>query len=152
MTILVQCHTLGDIFLNCFITCENLNPYFCHIFKKYIFYRLSIPKNNNLRIQLGAANTLTEFKRIVNVIKDLYEPFHEGDKVWQDTTEPDSENLILPPWLCQPYVRACPEEHLKKVEENSNVFLELFFVFVCLLLFFRNTKLNDILKIVKEIK
>ncbi|EFA01195.1 tRNA-dihydrouridine(16/17) synthase [NAD(P)(+)]-like [Tribolium castaneum] len=90
-----------------------------HLFKLF-HHVLSIPKNNDLRIQLGAANTLEEFKRIVNVMKDLYEPFHQGTKLWQDTTERNTENLILPPWLCQPYVRVCPEEHLKRVEENSN--------------------------------
>jgi tRNA-dihydrouridine synthase 1 len=90
-----------------------------HLFKLF-HHVLSIPSNNNLRIQLGAANTTEEFRRITKVIKDMYEPFHEGLSVWSDTTEYDSENLVLPPWLCQPYVRVCPEKHLKKVEENSN--------------------------------
>ncbi|XP_044269144.1 tRNA-dihydrouridine(16/17) synthase [NAD(P)(+)]-like [Tribolium madens] len=90
-----------------------------HLFKLF-HHLLSIPKNNDLRIQLGAANTMDEFKRIVNVIKEMYDPFHLGAKLWQDTTKPNTENITLPPWLCQPYVRVCPEEHLKKVEENSN--------------------------------
>ncbi|KAJ3641872.1 hypothetical protein Zmor_028342 [Zophobas morio] len=90
-----------------------------HLFKLF-HHVLSIPSNNNLRIQLGAANNMGEFRRIINVIKDMYEPFHEGESLWTDTTEANCENLVLPPWLCQPYVRACPEEHLKKMEENSN--------------------------------
>ncbi|RZB40920.1 tRNA-dihydrouridine(16/17) synthase [NAD(P)(+)]-like [Asbolus verrucosus] len=89
-----------------------------HLFKLF-HHVLSIPSNNNLRIQLGAANNMGEFRRIIIVIKNMYEPFHEGRSLWKDTTEPDTENLTLPPWLCQPYVRECPEEHLKRVEEKS---------------------------------
>lgn len=63
------------------------------------------------------------FKMITTEIKDLYLPFHEGKLKWeQDTTENGSSNLILPPWLCQPYVRLPPEEHLKKVEQHQNRF------------------------------
>lgn len=86
----------------------------------YILYcRLSLPSNNHRRIQLGAANTLDEFKRIVGELKKEYMPYHNGKLVWEHTTEPDTQNLILPPWLCQPYIRMLPEEHLKKVEEKK---------------------------------
>lgn len=78
-----------------------------------------MPENNNIRISLGAANTLTEFKRIVNLIKDKYLPYHSGLIKWEQTIEDGTENLVLPPWLCQSYVRMSPEEHLKKVDEKQ---------------------------------
>lgn len=79
---------------------------------------MSLPENNDLRIQLGETNTLATFKSITHQIKDKYEPFHLGKLTWSDTTEPNTQNLVLPPWLCQPYVRMQPEQHIKLVEEK----------------------------------
>lgn len=70
-------------------------------------------------MQLGAANTLQEFRRIINLLKDKYLPYHEGVLQWEETVEENSSNLALPPWLCQSYVRLSPEDHLKKVEEKN---------------------------------
>lgn len=86
-----------------------------HLFKLF-HHVLSLPENNPLRIELGAANTLGQFKDITNKIRLMYEPHHIGEKPWEHTAEPHSQNLILPPWLCQPYVRDTPENHVKKVE------------------------------------
>lgn len=77
-----------------------------------------MPNNNDKRIQLGAANTLEDFKQIVIELRDTYEPYHNGLLIWNNTTEEDTQNIVLPPWLCQPYIRILPEEHLKKVEEK----------------------------------
>lgn len=82
-------------------------------------HRLSLQSNNNLRMQLGSANTLCEFKRIVNEIKNKYLPYHEGALIWENTVAENSQNLILPPWLCQSYVRIPPDEHIKLVEEKQ---------------------------------
>lgn len=46
----------------------------------------------------------------------MYEKYHTGLEVWSETTECGTQNLVLPPWLCQPYVRDTPENHVKKVE------------------------------------
>ncbi|KAJ8951705.1 hypothetical protein NQ314_007646 [Rhamnusium bicolor] len=92
-----------------------------HLFKLFQ-HLLSIPSNNSIRIRLGAANTMEQFKVIVNELKDMYTPYHEGFKKWEETTEHDSQNLILPPWLCQSYVRDTPENHIKKVEEQRKDF------------------------------
>lgn len=88
-----------------------------HLFKLF-HHVLSITENNSLRIQLGAANTLNEFKRIVNELKNKYKPYHEGEITWKNTVEVDTQNLMLAPWLCQPYIRILPEEHIRKVEEK----------------------------------
>ncbi|KAG5885453.1 hypothetical protein JTB14_037034 [Gonioctena quinquepunctata] len=88
-----------------------------HLFKLF-HHVLSIPSNNSLRIRLGAANTLDQFENIITELQNMYEPFHEGLQKWDQTVENDTKNLILPPWLCQSYVRDTPENHIKKVEEN----------------------------------
>lgn len=80
---------------------------------------LSIPSNNNLRIRLGAANTMNQFRIIIDEIRDMYEPYHEGLKLWEHSTDNYSQNIALPPWLCQPYVRDTPEDHIKKVEDKK---------------------------------
>lgn len=67
---------------------------------------------------------MQQFKYIVNEIRDMYKPFHEGNEIWTDTTEKDSQNLVLPPWLCQCYMRDTPENHVKKVEDKRKEFVE----------------------------
>lgn len=89
-----------------------------HLFKLFQ-HLLSLPENNQIRIRLGEANSLGLFSQIVEELKNKYLPFHQGLEVWPFTTEEGSQNLILPPWLCQSYVRRNVEDHKKKVEENS---------------------------------
>lgn len=86
------------------------------------YFRLSLEGNNELRIRLGAAHSLETFKSITIEIKDKYEPYHLGKLTWSETVEPTTQNLILPPWLCQPYVRIQPEEHIKLVEDKQKLF------------------------------
>nr|CAH7739107.1 unnamed protein product [Callosobruchus chinensis] len=88
-----------------------------HLFKLF-HHVLSVPDNNDIRIRLGAANTMEQFRLIVKELKALYEPHHYGLVKWDHTVETDSQNLILPPWLCQPYIRDTPENYVKKVEER----------------------------------
>ncbi|KAB0796385.1 hypothetical protein PPYR_10446 [Photinus pyralis] len=91
-----------------------------HLFKLF-HHVLAIPNNNNLRIQLGAANTMGDFKKIVTHLREMYICYHEGREKWDPMTEEGTENLILPPWLCQSYMRSPPEEHLQKTAvDNCN--------------------------------
>lgn len=80
---------------------------------------MSLEENFELRIKLGSASSLTDFAKVASELKERYSPYHEGKILWTATTESDSCNLILPPWLCQSYIRIPPEEHLKKVEEKN---------------------------------
>lgn len=83
------------------------------------FVRLTIPENNDLRIRLGQANTMDQFRTIVKEIQEIYEPYNLGTKSWGNCTEPDTQNLLLPPWLCQPYVRFTAE-NVEKTDEGSD--------------------------------
>ncbi|XP_018322803.1 tRNA-dihydrouridine(16/17) synthase [NAD(P)(+)]-like [Agrilus planipennis] len=87
-----------------------------HLFKLF-HHILSIPENKHLQINLGAANTMNDFRKIVNIIIAIYKPFHEGRQIWTKTVEENSMNLILPPWICQPYIRSSPQEHLNKLKQ-----------------------------------
>lgn len=89
-----------------------------HLFKLFQ-HLLSLEENFELRIKLGSASSLTDFAKVASELKERYSPYHEGKILWTATTESDSCNLILPPWLCQSYIRIPPEEHLKKVEEKN---------------------------------
>lgn len=61
---------------------------------------------------------MEQFKEITETIRSMYEKFHKGEALWTQSAEPDSQNVVLPPWLCQPYVRDTPENHVKKVEDK----------------------------------
>lgn len=61
---------------------------------------------------------MDQFKEITETIRSMYEKFNKGDAPWTQCIEPDSQNVVLPPWLCQPYVRDTPENHVKKVEDK----------------------------------
>ncbi|KAK7867858.1 hypothetical protein R5R35_003529 [Gryllus longicercus] len=88
-----------------------------HLFKLFQ-HCLCLPENFDLRSQLATGSYLKEFRNTVSELKERYLPFHNGEKPWMGKS--DSFNLVLPPWLCQPYVRIPPEEHLKKMEEKQN--------------------------------
>ena len=62
-----------------------------------------------------------EFRRGSNMIKDLYlSIYQQGHEAWQSPEELKVFNLKYPPYICQPYVRPSPEEHLKKMESIND--------------------------------
>ncbi|XP_055543933.1 tRNA-dihydrouridine(16/17) synthase [NAD(P)(+)]-like [Wyeomyia smithii] len=105
-----------------------------HLFK--IFHHLmNLTPNAALREQMATCRNVSEFRAIVGLLEEKYLPFHEGRQVWTNeesslpVLESESEaaanhlsfNLALPPWLCQPYIRAPPEVHRQKLEEASRL-------------------------------
>ncbi|KAF7987868.1 hypothetical protein HCN44_003731 [Aphidius gifuensis] len=77
-----------------------------HLFK--IFQHiLSLPENSEEREILARNSTMESFRNVVDNLREQYLP---------DT---DDYNLKLPPWLCQPYVRSTPEEHISKLESKK---------------------------------
>uniref|UniRef100_A0A6E8VX65 tRNA-dihydrouridine(16/17) synthase [NAD(P)(+)]-like n=1 Tax=Anopheles coluzzii TaxID=1518534 RepID=A0A6E8VX65_ANOCL len=114
-----------------------------HLFK--LFHHLMHLKSNAaLREKLAGSHSVAEFRTVVTQLEQKYLPYHEGTILWtgeddsdathndDDTTSTATENgqqpspphpakldqnLHLPPWLCQPYIRAPPEVHRQKLEE-----------------------------------
>lgn len=86
-----------------------------HLFK--IFHHvLCLPVNKDLRSDLATKGGLAEFRNVALAIRDRFRPFHDGEVVWVEGYC-DHYDLLLPPWLCKPYERPPPEEHLKKMSE-----------------------------------
>lgn len=89
-----------------------------HLFK--IFHHILIlPENKDVRSDLASNGSVEEFRKVANTIRDRYEPYHEGIVVWKEGYS-DSYDLVLPPWLCKPYIRPPPEDHLRKMQEQRN--------------------------------
>uniref|UniRef100_A0A182NUU9 tRNA-dihydrouridine(16/17) synthase [NAD(P)(+)]-like n=1 Tax=Anopheles dirus TaxID=7168 RepID=A0A182NUU9_9DIPT len=98
-----------------------------HLFK--VFHHLMHLKSNAaLREKLAGSHSVAEFRTVVVQLEQKYQPFHDGDQLWTGEDEADADappepplradqNLHLPPWLCQPYMRAPPEVHRQKLEE-----------------------------------
>lgn len=94
-----------------------------HLFKLF-HHLLALPENNQIRIDLGSANMMEHFKRVCFILREKYERLHEGKRIWKDIRNEKEYDLVLPPWICQPYVRIAPEEHLKLVERSQNKIIE----------------------------
>lgn len=91
---------------------------------------MNLKSNGPLREQMATSHSVADFRAIVKQLEAKYEPFHEGLQRWtgeETNTEqpPESEpdqptyNLALPPWLCQPYIRAPPEVHRQKMVDSA---------------------------------
>lgn len=91
-----------------------------------------LPENAEQRSQLAVAQNVEEYSRIVSEIRMRYMPYYTGEKYWNLSAEP-TYNLVFPPWMCQPYVRPPPEEHLKKVEENQNKSADVYIFYYIIL-------------------
>lgn len=87
-----------------------------HMFK-LMHHTLQMRANSDIRETVAKAQSLSAFREAVLELRERLLPFHTGEKEWTMPEELAVFKLRFPPWLCQPYVRPAPEEHLKKVGE-----------------------------------
>ena len=84
-----------------------------HLFKLF-HHVLQIKTNSHIREIFAKGQTFEEFRMASEMIKEIYLPYYEKDHdSWQNPEELNIFNLKYPPYICQPYVRPSPEEHLK---------------------------------------
>jgi tRNA-dihydrouridine synthase 1 len=86
-----------------------------HLFK-LLHHVLQLKANVHIRDIIAKGHSFAEFRRAVEMIRDVC--LLGGHKKWLNAEELSHYNLKFPPWICQPYVRPPPEEHLKKLEED----------------------------------
>ncbi|VVC87295.1 unnamed protein product [Leptidea sinapis] len=88
-----------------------------HLFK--IFHKIfSCPDNNDERELLATGQNINDFKKVCIMLREKYLPYHLGLKHFEDEGNFTRQGfaLILPPWICQPYVRMTPQEHTEKMD------------------------------------
>ncbi|XP_028157934.1 tRNA-dihydrouridine(16/17) synthase [NAD(P)(+)]-like [Ostrinia furnacalis] len=96
-----------------------------HLFK--IFHKIfTFEHNNDARQLLATGQNINDFRQVCVTIRDKYKDYHEGTLTLEDCENITRQgyNLILPPWICQPYVRMSPEAHTQKMETLSKVQIE----------------------------
>ena len=84
---------------------------------KILHHVLQMKVNFDMRQVMAKGNNLAAFRDAVATLKERLMPFHEGVEEFEAPEEIKAFRLRFPPWICQPYVRPPPEEHLKKVNE-----------------------------------
>ncbi|XP_050420103.1 tRNA-dihydrouridine(16/17) synthase [NAD(P)(+)]-like [Adelges cooleyi] len=92
-----------------------------HLFK-LCYHVFCLPENESIREILAKGQTRDEFRRAINLLKDKYLPFHTGVLPWDNVQ--NDYNLVFPPWLCQPYLRAIPPSRVDTTEvdvESNNL-------------------------------
>ncbi|XP_031623253.1 tRNA-dihydrouridine(16/17) synthase [NAD(P)(+)]-like [Contarinia nasturtii] len=90
-----------------------------HIFKM-LHHLLALKQNQETRDEVATAQTIAQFRSIVNRLKAIFEPYHTGQAVWTKEDEKSNDyNLSLPPWICQPYIRMPPEKHIEYLAQKE---------------------------------
>ncbi|XP_072751242.1 tRNA-dihydrouridine(16/17) synthase [NAD(P)(+)]-like isoform X3 [Anoplolepis gracilipes] len=87
-----------------------------HLFKLF-HHVFCLTENQEERENLATNSSMEAFKKVVYTLRDRYLPYHEGHLTWQ--IEKTDYNLELPPWLCRPYIREPPREHIQKSQSIS---------------------------------
>ncbi|XP_059054352.1 tRNA-dihydrouridine(16/17) synthase [NAD(P)(+)]-like isoform X2 [Achroia grisella] len=80
-----------------------------------------VEDNNEVRQLLATAQNINHFRQVCFAIKERYLHYHQGLKHFNNDESiiKLGYNLLLPPWICQPYVRMSPEEHTMKMERHN---------------------------------
>ena len=77
--------------------------------------------NFEQREKLALSGSVDTFRSVVKYLEDKYKPYHEGTVIWEPEAPESDYNMKLPPWICQPYFRASPEDHIQKLEVLQNI-------------------------------
>lgn len=84
---------------------------------EFITCRLNLKCNATIRQDIAISHTVAEFRKCVDELREAFEPFHNGTDTYVEEESGDGTakdyNLSLPPWICQPYIRMAPNEHIK---------------------------------------
>lgn len=86
---------------------------------------MNLKQNASIRLGIATSHCVVEFRRCVEQLREAFEPYHDGRKVYvenENENEKKSENiynLSLPPWICQPYIRMHPDDHVKLISEKQ---------------------------------
>lgn len=87
--------------------------------------RLNLKCNAEERARIATGHTVSDFRAIIDVLRNRFEPYHDGRAVYKpdivnEQTESD-HNLYLPPWICQPYMRMAPDDHIALLAEKKRI-------------------------------
>ncbi len=82
---------------------------------------LALDECLSLREDLATATSLQDLKTMTQGLERQLAPYHTGERTWTPAPDAAAARLPLPPWLCQPYVRIPPEDHLKKMQHAIQV-------------------------------
>lgn len=79
-----------------------------------------LKRNHKIRDEIAKASSIEQFRSCIDRLKETFEPYHIGEAVWvNDDEQPKDYNLSLPPWICQPYIRKPPEEHIEYIAQKE---------------------------------
>lgn len=87
------------------------------------FFRLNLKRCESIRLEIAISQNVERFRACVEQLQLMFGPFHEGKVVYEEEEgerRADNDfNLRLPPWICQPYIRMDPGDHVKMLAEKQ---------------------------------
>ena len=87
-----------------------------HIFKM-LNHVFQVRSNFDLREVIAKSHSLEEFRSAVEMVRDRYIMYQEGDIEFTQPEELELFQLKYPVWICQPYVRPPPDVYLEKMRK-----------------------------------